>query len=195
MNEILSQNVFFVKEHTGIFKAANNYDILDPNTGQIIMECREENLGFFTKLLRFSDFKRMTPFDILIRTPDGQQVVRVKRGGSLFLSKVEVYNEENQYIGGVKQKLFSIGGAFTVLDANEQPVCELKGKWTGWDFRFLSGEVELAHVTKKWAGLGKEMFTSADNYVLEISATVPANSVARQLILAAVMCIDMVLKE
>ena len=112
MNEILSQNVFFVKEHTGIFKAANNYDIHDPNTGQIIMECREENLGFFTKLLRF-----------------------------------------------------------------------------------LSGEVELAHVTKKWAGLGKEMFTSADNYVLEISATVPADSVARQLILAAVMCIDMVLKE
>ena len=101
----------------------------------------------------------------------------------------------NQYIGGFKQKLFSIGGAFTVLDANAQPVCELKGKWTGGDFRFLSGEVELAHVTKKWAGLGKELFTSADNYVLEISQSVPADSVARQLILAAVMCIDMVLKE
>jgi hypothetical protein len=39
------------------------------------------------------------------------------------------------------------------------------------------------------------MFTSADNYVLEISETVPADNAARQLILAAVMCIDMVLKE
>ena len=195
MNEILSQNIFLVKEHTGIFKAANNYDIHDPNTGQIIMECREESLGFFTKMLRFTDFKRMTPFDILIRTPDGRQVVRVKRGGSLFLSKVEVFDANNQYIGGFKQKFFSIGGAFTVLDANEQPVCVLKGKWTGWDFRFLSGEAELAHVTKKWAGLGKEMFTSADNYVLEIFETVPADNAARQLILAAVMCIDMVLKE
>ncbi|MBT5322893.1 MAG: RNAase [Verrucomicrobiales bacterium] len=195
MNEILSQNVFLVKEHTGIFKAANNYDIHDPNTGQIIMECREENLGFFTKMLRFTDFKRMTPFDILIRTPDGRLVVRVKRGGALFRSKVEVFDTNNQYIGGFKQKFFSLGGAFTVLDANEQPVCELKGKWSGWDFRFLSGEAELAHVTKKWAGLGKEMFTSADNYVLEISTDVPADSAARQLILAAVMCIDMVLKE
>jgi len=45
MNEILSQNVFFVKEHTGILKAANNYDIHDPATGQIVMECREQNLG------------------------------------------------------------------------------------------------------------------------------------------------------
>jgi uncharacterized protein YxjI len=195
MNEILARNTYFVKEHVGIFKAANNYDIHDPGTGQIIMECREEHLGFFTKMLRFTDFKRMTPFDVQIRTPDGRQVVRVKRGASIFLSKVEVLDENNQYIGGFKQKFFSIGGAFTVLDANEQPVCELNGKWTGWDFRFLSGEVELAHVTKKWAGLGKELFTSADNYVLEISQSVPADSVARQLILAAVMCIDMVLKE
>ena len=195
MNEMLARNIYFVKEHVGIFKAANNYDIHDPGTGQIIMECREEHLGFFTKMLRFTDWKRMTPFDVQIRRPDGSQVVRVKRGVSIFLSKVEVYNEQNQYIGGFKQKFFSIGGAFTVLDANEQPVCELKGKWTGWDCQFLSGEVELAHVTKKWAGLGKEMFTSADNYVLEISESVPADSVARQLILAAVMCIDMVLKE
>ena len=195
MNEILARNIYFVKEHVGIFKAANNYDIHDPGTGQIIMECREEHLGFFTKMLRFTDWKRMTPFDVKIRTPDGRQVVRVKRGVSIFLSKVEVLDANNQYIGGFKQKFFSIGGAFTVLDANEQPVCELNGKWTRWDFRFLSGEVELAHVTKKWAGLGKELFTSADNYVLEISQSVPTDSVARQLILAAVMCIDMVLKE
>jgi len=74
-------------------------------------------------------------------------------------------------------------------------VCQLKGKWTRWNFKFLAGEQELAHVTKKWAGIGKELFTSADNYVLEISDSVPADNVARQLIVAAVMCIDMVLKE
>jgi uncharacterized protein YxjI len=59
----------------------------------------------------------------------------------------------------------------------------------------MAGQTELAHVTKKWAGLGKEMFTSADNYVLDISKDLPPDSAARMLILAAVMCIDMVLKE
>jgi uncharacterized protein YxjI len=195
MHEILTRNVYLVKEHIGIFKAANNYDIYDPVTGTVIMECREERLGFLTKILRFTDYKRMTPFDIQIRTPEGQQVVCVKRGISLFLSKVQVLDENDHVIGGFKQKFFSIGGAFNVLDANETPVCQLKGKWTGWDFRFLDGETELAHVSKKWAGIGKELFTSADNYVLEISDTVPVESIARQLILAAVMCIDMVLKE
>lgn len=53
----------------------------------------------------------------------------------------------------------------------------------------------MAQVTKKWAGLGKELFTSADNYALEISDSVPKNDSVRPLILAAVMCIDMVLKE
>ena len=195
MHEVLSRNVYLVKEHVGMFKAANNYDIHDPDTGAVIMECREERLGILTKLLRFTDYKRMTPFDIQIRTPEGHQVVRVKRGISLFLSKVQVLDESDRVIGGFKQKLFSIGGAFTVLDASETPVCQLKGKWTGWDFRFLEGDNELAHVTKKWAGIGKELFTSADNYVLKISDSVPADNVARQLILAAVMCIDMVLKE
>ena len=59
----------------------------------------------------------------------------------------------------------------------------------------MAGETELAHITKKWSGVGKELFTSADNYILQISESVPVDSVARQLIVAAVMCIDMVLKE
>ncbi len=137
----------------------------------------------------------MTPFDVTIKTPDGQQVVRVKRGVSIFLSKVTALDENDEVIGGFKQKFFSIGGKFDVLDKDEKPVCTLKGKWTGWDFRFMAEEKELAHVTKKWAGLGKELFTSADNYILEIAEDVPKDHVVRGLIMAAVMCIDMVLKE
>ena len=195
MHKILNKNLYLVKEHVGMFKAANNYDIYDPDNGEIIMECREENLGVLTKYLRFTDYKRMTPFDVQVRTPQGEQVVRVRRGISIFLSKVDVLDEFNSVIGGFKQKLFSIGGAFTVLDGRDKPVCQLKGKWTGWDFKFLDGNKELAHVSKKWAGIGKELFTSADNYVLQISDNVPQDDAARQLILAAVMCIDMVLKE
>jgi uncharacterized protein YxjI len=192
---VLSKNLFLIKEHVGMFKAANNYDVYDPDNGNIVMECREDKLGIFTKILRFSDYKRMTPFDVRITDAKGNQVVRVTRGISIFLSKVKVLDANDHVIGGFNQKLFSIGGAFTVMDAKEQPVCELKGKWTGWDFRFMDGDRELAHVTKKWNGIGKELFTSADNYVLEIANDIPADDTARQLILAAVMCIDMVLKE
>jgi len=195
MNNVINNNVFLVKEHTGLFKAANNYDIYDPSTGNIIMECREPSLGIFTKLLRFTDYKRMTPFDVQITTPDEQRIVRIQRGISIFLSKVVVSDEDGNVIGSFKQKLFSIGGKFDVLDKNDNLIFKLEGKWSGWDFYFKNGDKEYAHVSKKWAGLGKELFTSADNYVLEISNDVPENDDIRKLILAAVMCIDMVLKE
>jgi uncharacterized protein YxjI len=195
MHATLSSNQFFVKEHTGIFKASNNYDIFDPSTNQKTLECREPNLGIITKLFRFTDYKRMTPFHVEIRTPEGAKVLSVKRGFSLLLSKVEVLDENDTVVGYFKQKLFSIGGKFDVLNATENIVCTLKGKWTSWDFRFVQGNTELASVTKKWAGLGKELFTTADNYMLSINNQATVENNTRILIVAAVMCIDMVLKE
>jgi len=149
MESVLDRNLFFVREHVGMFKAANNFDVLCPESGEEIIHCREDNLGLFTKLLRFTDYKRNTPFEIELRTPDGKRLLTVRRGISVFLSKVRVYDENDEYIGGFKQKLFSIGGAFRVLDANDVEICALKGKWTGWDFRFMAGDRQLAQVTKK----------------------------------------------
>jgi uncharacterized protein YxjI len=196
MHPSINKNLFLVKEHVKIFKAANSFDIIDPDTKQIVLQCREEGLGFFTKMFRFTDYKRMTPFNMEIETPEGQKILTVRRGVSIFLSNVEVLGERDSVIGKFKQKFFSIGGRFQVLDASERPLCMLKGKWTSWDFKFISNDgKEFATVTKKWSGLGKELFTSADNYILQISSEVPADHPLRMLILAAVMCIDLVLKE
>jgi uncharacterized protein YxjI len=196
MHPIVNKNLYFVKEHVGLFKASNSFDIFDGENQQLIMQCREENLGFFTKMFRFTDYKRMTPFDIDIKTASGEKVLTVRRGVSLFLSTVEVLDGNGTVIGLFKQKFFSIGGKFEVLDASERSLCMLKGKWTSWEFNFVSSDNKnFATVSKKWSGFGKEFFTSADNYVLQISKDVPENHPLRMLILAAVMCIDLVLKE
>ena len=178
-----------------MFKAANNYDIYNPQTQEMIMTCREDGLNFFTKMFRFTDYKRMTPFHVEIKTRTGEKVLSVRRGISLFLSTVEVYDGQDKLVGKFKQKFFSIGGKFKVLDANEKELCMLKGKWTSWDFKFVSGNEEFARINKKWAGIGKELFTTADNYMLQIDEKVPQDHPLRILILAAVMCIDMVIKE
>ena len=145
MNSILNRNLFFVKEHVGMFKAANNYDILDPNSQEMIMTCREPNLGGFTKFLRFTDYKRMTPFNVEIKTASGEKVLTVKRGVSIFLSTVEVFDESDQLVGRFKQKFFSIGGKFDVLDPSDRVLCTLKGKWTSWDFKFIKDNSIKSH--------------------------------------------------
>ncbi|MBK5279157.1 MAG: RNAase [Bacteroidia bacterium] len=196
MNSALNKNLFFVKEHVRIFKASNSFDVYDPDTKQIVLECREENLGFFTRMFRFTDFKRMTPFNMEIKTPTGERLLTVRRGVSFILSEVEVLNDKDKLIGKFKQHFFSIGGKFEVLDSNGRSLCMLRGKWTSWDFKFVAHDgKEFASVTKKWSGLGKELFTTADNYILQISSEVPSDHPLRELILAAVMCIDLVLKE
>ncbi|MCX2741399.1 phospholipid scramblase-related protein [Pontibacter anaerobius] len=195
MHPILNQNTFFVKEHTGVFKASNNYDIYNPQTQELALTCREENLGIFTRLLRFTDYKRMTPFRIEVRSADGEKVLTVRRGVSFFLSKVEVLDHDDEVVGKLKQKFFSIGGKFNVVDTADNYLFSLKGKWTSWDFKFVKDNLEFAHINKKWAGMGKELFTSADNYMLTMTDQVPENNNIRLLILGAVMCIDMVLKE
>ncbi|GAB3202585.1 uncharacterized protein YxjI [Pontibacter aydingkolensis] len=195
MHPILNQNSYFVKEHTGIFKAANNYDIYDPHTQKEILTCREESLGFFTRLIRFTDYKRMTPFNIEVRAADGEKVLTVRRGVALFVSTVEILDENDEVIGRLKQKFFSIGGKFNIVDAGDNYLFTLQGKWTSWDFKFVKDTLEFARVSKKWAGIGKELFTSADNYILTITDQVPQDNNIRLLILGAVMCIDMVLKE
>ncbi len=196
MHPALNKNLYFVKEHVKMFKAANSFDVFDPQTSELILQCREENLGFFTKMFRFTDYKRMTPFNMEIKTPTGATILTVRRGVSWFLSTVEVIDEQNRVIGKFKQKFFSIGGKFEVLDASERPLCTLKGRWTSWDFKFVANDgKEFATVTKKWSGIGKELFTSADNYILQVNPEVPADHPLRMLIMAAVMCIDLVLKE
>jgi uncharacterized protein YxjI len=194
MHALLQRNLFLIKEKVGILKASNEYDIFDESNQQI-MKCTEPQLGVFAKMFRFTEYKRLTPFNIEVRDTQGKKVLSVKRGTSLWLSKVQVFDENEQLVGIFKQKFFSIGGKFDVLDPNENVLCTLKGKWTGWDFKFERDGIEFAQVTKQWAGIGKEFFTSADNYALVISDKVNEGNALRILIFAAVMCIDMVLKE
>ena len=194
MNPIFNQNIFLVKEKIGMFKASNNYDIFNLENNELVLTCREPNLGFFTKLFRFTDYKRMTPFDIEIRTASGELTIQIKRGVTIFRSDIDVFDGGGRKIGVFKQKFFSFGGRFEVHDHQDKHLCTLQGKWTGWDFKFNKDNKELANVSKKWAGLGKEFFTSADNYIINIT-DVAEESALRPLLIAAVMCIDMVFKE
>ena len=195
MNPILTRNQFFVKEHVGMFEAANSYDIFDLGSQQPLLECREPNLGFFTKMFRFTKYKTQTPFDIEVRDPAGQLVLRLTRGVSFFRSTVKVFDGKEGLVGKFRQQVFSLGGKLSVLDANDQIICTVQGKITSFDYKLLRDGAPIALVTKKWMGLGRELFTSADNYVISIGPTVAAQGGIRAMIVAAALCIDMVFAE
>ena len=72
----------------------------------------------------------------------------------------------------------------------------MKGDWKGWNFKMVdSGGRELGTITKKWAGIGRELFTSADNYIIALNDSLQQNPAVIALLLAAGLAIDVVFKE
>lgn len=191
---LLDKTVFFVKEHVGMLKLTDTYDILDPATQAPIGIAREEVPGWM-KALRLIVKKQALPTTINIYEAEGQPpLVTLKKAFAFIFSKVRVFDSAGKEIGLLKSKLFSLGGGFWVLDTNGAKVAEVKGDWKGWNFKFLGANGdELGSVTKKWAGIGKELFTTADNYVISLTGT--SNRASAALLLAAGLSIDMIFKE
>ena len=193
---LLERTTFFIKERVALLKLTDTFDIVDPASGQTIGIAKEEP-PTWAKWLRLVVNKQLLPTRVNIYEHDGQPpVLSIHRGFTLLRSKVRVVAGHGESLGYFKSKLLSIGGGFNVFDNADQQVAEVKGNWKGWDFRFLSKSGrEIGTVTKKWAGLGKELFTSADNYVIALTDLSGASPAASALLLAAGLAIDIVFKE
>jgi len=192
---LLERTTFFIKERVAVLKLTDTYDILDPANGATIGIAKEEP-PTWAKFLRLAVNKHKLPTAINIyEAEDAPPVVSVRRGFTFIRSKLQVVAGGTN-LGYFKSKLISIGGGFLVFDAKDQQVAEVKGDWKGWNFRFLNkGGREIGTVTKKWAGLGKELFTSADNYIISINDPGASNPDTTALLLAAGLSIDVVYKE
>ena len=193
---LLGRQQYFVKERVGLLKLVDTYDILEPENQQRIGLAKEEPPTWI-KLLGFLINKQMLPTRVNVYE-EGQAapIFYISRGFTFLRSKIMVIGPGGTPVGYFKSKLFSLGGGFFVFDMRDRQVAEVKGDWKGWNFKFLGQNgAELGVVTKKWAGLAKEFFTSADQYLISLNEAAPATEGAGVLLLAAGLAIDIVFKE
>ena len=195
INSLLQNNSFFIKEHIGMFKISNNYDIYDTNSKKIILNSREQETDLLTKLFRFDkSTKIFAPFNLKITSTNGSRLLSVKKDWSFLYARVCVYNEKDKLIGYFKQQ--NIWGGFSGIqfnayDIKDKFLFKFKGQY---NFKLVKDQEDLGSIVKKWK-TAKEIFTSADDYVLEINDAVPKNDFSKYFLLAAVFCIDMVIHE
>jgi uncharacterized protein YxjI len=195
---MLNRKTFFIREHVGFLKFSDTYDILDPET-QDQLGLAQEKPGLLVHLLRFFIDKRLLPTKVFVYQgsnpeDESQLLFSLSRGFSLFVSKAVICDTKGREVGYLKSKLFSIGGSFNVFDASGTQYAQVKGNWKGWSFQILDmAQKELGTISKKWSGLGKELFTSADNYMISLSEG--GNPGKAVLLLAASLAIDTIYKE
>ena len=197
---MLECNTFAINEHKKILSSVQSYDIKDGESGQLVGGA-VENIGALTKILRWFMSKQLLPTTVEVREkPDDSLVFTIRRGMYLFRSRVEVRDAQGQLVGSFKSKFFTISGGFHVYDKDDKYFANVKGKMFGFNFKFLTedGKVELGEVSKKLgglAGLAKEMFFSADNYFLKVNPSLADQPMAKMLLLAATLAVDIIYKS
>ena len=195
---MLEHNLFIIKEKVKILSAVQSYDIFDDD-GDLI-GTGHEAIGVLTQICRWFMSKQFLPTALEVREkPDDSLVFTIRRGWYLFRSRVEVLDSQGELIGYFKSKFFTISGGFHVYDKNDKHFAEVKGKLLGWNYRFLTPDhsVEMGKVSKKLGAMGilKEMFTSADTFGVEVSEEFADEPMAKMLILAATLAIDLIYKS
>lgn len=195
-SRMLNVNTYLVKQQAGLFKRMAAYDIFDAETNQQVGSAKEEP-STLVNILRFvMDKKKLPTRVVFYEEGKDQPLFSIYRPFSFFRSTVQVLDGDGQVLGSFKSKMMSLGGGFWVYDAEEQQYAEVKGDWKGWSFKFLTSDgQELGSVGKKWAGMAKEMFTSADNYVIGLNDAGRSKKNSNQLLLAAGLAIDIIYNE
>ena len=193
---MLEPRRFMVKERVKFLKAYHTYDLYDGDTGDEV-GVAEEKIGLATQLLRWVVSKQFMPTRVEVREkPDDSLVFTIRRGWYLFRSRVEVHDAQEQLVGYFKSKLISWSGGFYVYDRDDKQFAEVRGSFIGFNYRMLTpdGKVELGRVTKKF-NLVRDLFTSADTYMVEVAEDLQDQPIAKMLVLAAALATDMIFKS
>jgi uncharacterized protein YxjI len=184
---------FVVVESAGLARAGNVYDILD-DSGKKAGKVIEEVPNFFKKILKFTPLKTLLGFNIKFFDQEYNLLISLRRRFTFFLSKVDIYDGNNNPMGYFNQKFKFIIAKFDVCNADNKKIATLKGDWKDWNFKVIDpNKIEIGIIKKKWAGFFKEIFTTADKYIIYIAENVPYSE--KLLILSSAIIIDMVLKE
>ncbi|HJH30519.1 MAG TPA: oxidoreductase [Methanosarcinaceae archaeon] len=192
---MLDRNLYLIKEHARILKLVDRYDIFDPKTGEQIGIVKDEPSSFL-KYLRLITKKRNLPTTVNVyENEDAAPLFSIRKHMPIIRSKVQVIDGNGMPVGYFKSKILTIGGGFNVFDMQDKKIADIKGDWKGWNFKFLGPSgAEIGTVTKKWAGIGKELFTTADTYIISIDET-KSDHKTNMMLLAAGLAIDIVFKE
>ncbi len=191
---IFSEPVLVVNQKAKIIELNNQYSVFDKDGRQIAavnqvgQSAAKKALRLVTSLDQFMTHK------LEVTDMAGQVLLRITRPAKVMKSTVIVSDGNDQEIGRIVQENM-IGKINFSLQAGGYSYGAIKAEnWRAWNFRIEdhTGN-EVARITKTFEGIAKTMFTTADNYVVQIHAALPQPLNA--LVVASALCVDTALKQ
>jgi uncharacterized protein YxjI len=198
IDNLKSVSRLFVKQSFEIaeifsFETRNKYRILS-ETGHDIAFAAEQQKGFLGILLR-QFLGHWRKFDIHFFTPDRREFMIAEHPFRWFFQRLELREVTGRPIGMIERRFSIFTKSFEVRDSQQRVVLEVSSPiWRLWTFPFRRHGRDVARIAKKWSGIGYEVFTDKDNFLVEYLD--PALSTdERALVLAAAIYIDLMFFE
>lgn len=191
---LFTEPVLVVNQKAKLIELTNEYKVMDQHGNQLgsVVEVGQSTLR---KVVRFiSDWDQYFTHRLEIRDAQGQPVLQLTRPAKIFKSRVIVARPDGELLGElVQQNVF--GKISFAINAGGIQIGAIKGEnWRAWNFAVVDqAGTEVARITKTWEGLAKTMFTTADNYVLQIHHQLPEP--LRSLVVATALTVDTALKQ
>lgn len=192
---LLEMERLVVNQKAKLIELTNEYRIFDDSGAQVGM-IRQEGQSALKKVARFvSSLDQFMTHTYAVYEADGTKILELTRPRKFMKSKVEVKDGQGMPVGLIVQENVVGKKRFALQGPGGEPLGAVNAEnWVSWDFTILDADgEEVGSVNKKWAGLGKEMFTSADNYVVEIDGSV--SGPLRQMVVASAASLDTALKQ
>ncbi|MFE7853856.1 phospholipid scramblase-related protein [Streptomyces sp. NPDC057403] len=191
---LFTEPVLVVNQKAKLIELTNEYTVMDQNGNQIgsVTEVGQSTLK---KVARFvSSLDQFMTHRLEIRDAYGQPQLVLTRPAKVFKSRVIVSRPDGSPVGEIVQQNM-IGKINFAMVVNDQQVGAIKAEnWRAWNFAIVDhAGNEVARITKTWEGLAKTMFTTADNYVLQIHYQLPEPLLS--LVVATALTVDTALKQ
>jgi len=191
---LFTEPVLVVNQKAKLIELTNEYAVYDGGGRQLgsVVQVGQSGLK---KAMRFiSSVDQFLTHRLEVRDTAGYAQLVLTRPAKFIKSTVTVARPDGQEIGRIAQQN-AFGKIRFDFETSYGVVGSIRAEnWRAWNFAILDqGGAEVARITKTWEGLVKTVFTTADNYVVQIHR--PLDDPLLSMVVASALSVDTALKQ
>ncbi|MCU1394743.1 MAG: hypothetical protein JWM34_3171 [Ilumatobacteraceae bacterium] len=191
---LFTEPILVVNQKAKLIELNNQYTVFNSDGTQIgsVNEVGQSKAKKAIRLL--SNLDQYMTHKLLISDAAGNPILQLTRPAKVFKSTVVVSDPAGNEIGKIVQDNV-FGKIHFTLEAGGQTLGSINAEnWRAWNFRIEDHTgTEVARITKTFEGLAKAVFTTADNYVVQLHTQLQQPFVS--LVVAAACSVDTALKQ
>ncbi len=189
MATIAYRRRYHIHEEIGATSINESYMISDPESG-CGLAAVEEKTGIGTKIGKAFLDKTLLPVSLEMVSSEGSFILEMYQPVSIVKPTFTVKSSEGRILCVLKSNSCFLKPFIEVFDERNQVIGAISGNWHFNEFEFKDvGGKDIAKIKHCYGGFLREVFTTADDYDVEMLAETPDSSLA-MVTLAATIAID-----